>query len=87
MPLEELMKLYNYGGAAAAPPEAPEPDKKSDSAPSQERLRDVRPDKLKADKNGVTKTKLADVSIQNELKTGDSKPGMCGTDGKKKDIH
>ena len=63
MPLEELMKLYNYGGAATAPPEAPEPEKKSEAAPSQERLRDIRPDKSRPDKNGVSKSKLGEVKI------------------------
>jgi hypothetical protein len=44
---------------------------------------------LKADKNGVTKTKLADVSNKMNWKpvfAGGSKPGMCGTDGKRKDV-
>lgn len=62
MPLEELLKLYNYGGANSGPPEPSAPSesgasKKSGGAPSQERLRDVRPDKMRQDKNGVVGSK------------------------------
>ena len=70
MPLEELLKLYNYGGAAAGAPAPTDGEAPSDSAPrksgapsGQERLRDVRPDKARQDKNGVSgsKSKTAEV--------------------------
>ena len=78
MPLEELLKLYNYGGANSGPPEPSAPSdsgasKRGGAAPSQERLRDVRPDKMRQDKNGVagSKTKNSEVifvfSIQDRI--------------------
>ena len=71
MPLEELLKLYNYGGAAVGAPAPIDGEALSESAPKksgagsgQERLRDVRPDKTRQDKNGVSgsKAKTAEVT-------------------------
>ena len=70
MPLEELLKLYNYGGAAVGAPAPTDGEALSESAPKksgsgQERLRDVRPDKTRQDKNGVSgsKAKTAEVTL------------------------
>ena len=68
MPLEELLKLYNYGGANSGPPEPSAPSdsgasKRGGAAPSQERLRDVRPDKMRQDKNGVVGSKTKNPEV------------------------
>ena len=68
MPLEELLKLYNYGGANSGPPEPSAPSdsgasKRGGAAPSQERLRDVRPDKMRQDKNGVAGSKTKNPEV------------------------
>lgn len=86
MPLEELLKLYNYGGAPhLAAPAAPNPDKKSPAPPQvQERLRDVRPEKLRQDKNGVLASKPKSVENSSEKRDDfDEEEAMMTMDGGK----
>ena len=69
MPLEELLKLYNYGGPAVAT-DSNEADVKK-SGHQQERLRDVRPEKNRQEKNGLAsagvKVKSTEVGLLNFL--------------------
>lgn len=54
MPLEELLKLYNYGGAMATDNRDGDADDSSKKVGHhQERLRDVRPEKNRNEKNGL----------------------------------
>ena len=54
MPLEELLKLYNYGGTVA------NDRNEGDAVDSgrKERLRDVRPEKNRPEKNGLASTAI-----------------------------
>ena len=66
MPLEELMKLYNYGRPAPAENNETD-DAGSGKKDGQERLRDVRPEKNRHDKNGVNEGKTKSGEVRNML--------------------
>ncbi len=67
MPLEELLKMYNYGAALAAETgEADAADSGKKVGPQPERLRDVRPDKNRQEKNGVAAAAAAAAAGKNK---------------------
>lgn len=73
MPLEELLKLYNYGGPMAADnSEGDAVDSGKKVGHQQERLRDVRPEKNRHEKNGLAsgtvKSKSTEVGSSKSLR-------------------
>jgi hypothetical protein len=69
MPLAELLKMYNYGGAAAAETEsAAEATDSGKRTGPPDRLRDVRPERSRHDKNEIDGSKRKPVDVRNAFK-------------------